>query len=190
MKVRKPALLAATLALAITPALTSVAPASAAPKAAPAAAPALAAAELDLNAIITQVLAVFPADIQGYANEILAGNYANLLPLVQAVFSLTPQQLIDIFGQLQAVLTEISGGLGGTPTPAPTVTVTVTATPEATATTPVETTAPAARAAGADDAQAQKVVWTLDALLGDAGDKHGAKQLSNLIITLFTVAAR
>ncbi|MCD0447936.1 hypothetical protein LO762_01815 [Actinocorallia sp. API 0066] len=172
MKVRKPALLAATAVLAVTPALTAVAPVQAAPRipvGAPAAAP-------DVNAIIEEVLAVLPADIQAYARQILAGDYTQLFLLVEAVFTLPPEQLNAIFGELQVIVTRVIEEIIGGPLP-------------------TDPTAPqpdpaAARAPGDPTAvQNKKVAWTLDALLKDAQGQRTAGKLANLIITL-SVAAR
>ncbi|ROO82855.1 hypothetical protein EDD29_0340 [Actinocorallia herbida] len=186
MKLRKPALLAATAALAITPALTAVTPVHAAPQV-----PVVAvAAAPDVNAIIAEVLAVFPAEISAIAQQILAGDYTRLLELVQLVFALPQDQLTAIFGQLTEIATRVINEIlaGGTPTTEPTATATPEATEPAAADPAPADAAPAARAAG-PTAQDKKVAWTLDALVQDAKGKQTPSKLANILITL-SIAGR
>ncbi|MDX6738643.1 hypothetical protein [Actinocorallia sp. A-T 12471] len=166
MNVRKPALLAATAALAIAPALTAITPVHAAPQvpvSAPAAAP-------DVNAIIEEVLAVFPEEISTIAREILAGDFTRLFLLVEAVFALPPEQLNEIFAQLQVIATRVIEEIIGGPLP--------------TGETPAAADPAAARPAAKPTAQDKKVAWTLDALLQDAKGKRTPGKLSNIVITL------
>ncbi|GAA3199666.1 hypothetical protein [Actinocorallia longicatena] len=98
---RKPALIAATLALAITPALTAVAPAHAAPRV-----PLAAAEELSL---VEQILAAFPEPMAAAARLVLAGQFDQIFVLFGEALKLTPTQITTIIATLQALLGQFGG---------------------------------------------------------------------------------
>lgn len=101
MKIRKPAMLAATAALAVLPALSTVVPAQAA--AAPARA-AVAAPPTQAE-LIALILGAFPANIQADVAKIMAGDYMGGIPiLISDLRALTPAQRQEIVAKLKAIL--------------------------------------------------------------------------------------
>ena len=191
MKIRKPALAAATLALAITPALAAVTPAQAAP--APSVVLAAAAEELSL---VEQVLTAFPPAMAEAARQILAGDLSQIFVLFGEATKLTPTQINTIFATLQ----EILGQFGGLPTePAPTETTPAAPAPVEPAPTteaPAPVTTPASATGGpvfvqvgapADTAD-QKAAWILEALLKDAGKKRSGALLANILVNVVLAA--
>ena len=189
MKIRKPALAAATLALAITPALTAVTPAQAAP--APSVVLAAAAEELSL---VEQVLTAFPPAMAEAARQILAGDLSQIFVLFGEATKLTPTQINTIFATLQ----EILGQFGGLPTePVPTTPPAEPApAPAPTTEAPAPVTTPASATGGpvfvqvgapADTAD-QKAAWILEALLKDAGKKRSGALLANILVNVVLAA--
>lgn len=184
MKIRKPALAAATLALAITPALTSVAPAQALPKAAPL------AAEVDPASLIQQIIAVLPPEMARIATNVAAGDYSELFVLIQLAFALTPEQLNTIINTLIDIAAAVLGGIDVTIAPTPVPTDTATATP-----TPTVSGASASFGGGSivlvrdnGDTQDAKVLWNLKALLDEAGKERSPQVLSNILINVLLSA--
>ncbi|MGI5167388.1 hypothetical protein ACQEU3_23875 [Spirillospora sp. CA-253888] len=106
MKIRKPALLTATAAVALLPVAGLVAPAQAATAPKPRAK--AAAAVPGQEELIKLVLSCFPANIQADVQQILGGDYiGGLTLLANDVMKLTPAQLQEIAGKLQAILGQL-----------------------------------------------------------------------------------
>jgi hypothetical protein len=182
LKIRKPALAAATLALAITPALTAVTPAQAAPSKAQV----LAAAVVEELSLVEQVLAAFPPAMADIARQLLAGDFTRFFELFTEAMKLTPTQINTIIATLQTIL----GQFGGTePPPA-------TTPPPATEPAPVTDPAPVVTPASFNggpvfkqvsapgDTQDQKIAWVLDALLQDAGKKRNGQVVANILVNV------
>ena len=112
MKIRKPALAAATLALAITPALTAVTPAQAAPSRAEV----LAAAVAEELSLVEQILTAFPPTMADIARQLLAGDFTRFFELFTEAMKLTPTQINTIFATLQTILGQF-GGVPAEPVP-------------------------------------------------------------------------
>ncbi|WP_018655780.1 hypothetical protein [Actinomadura flavalba] len=101
MKFRKTALAAATAATALLPVAATITPAHAAERpAALAAEPSLPGQE----ELIKLVLAAFPANIQADVQKLLAGDYSALSSLLTNVLALTPAQLQAISAKLLDLL--------------------------------------------------------------------------------------
>ncbi|GAB3667325.1 hypothetical protein GCM10027589_33070 [Actinocorallia lasiicapitis] len=112
---RKPALIAATLALAITPALTAIAPAHAAPRALP-----VAVEELSL---VEQILQTFPEPMAAAARAVLAGQLDQVFVLFGEALKLTPTQITTIIAKIQEIVGQFGGGVPVPEAPAGTTAV-------------------------------------------------------------------
>lgn len=183
MKIRKPALAAATLALAITPALTAVTPAQAAPSKAAV----LAAAVAEELSLVEQVLTAFPPAMAEIARELLAGDFTRFFELFSEAVKLTPTQINTIIATLQTIL----GQFGGTPVE-PVPTPTPPAEPAPVVPDPAPVVTPASFSGGPvftqvsapGDTQDQKIAWVLDALLQDAGKKRNGQVVANILVNV------
>jgi len=179
LKIRKPALAAATLALAITPALAAVTPAQAAPSKAQV----LAAAVVEELSLVEQVLAAFPPAMADIARQVLAGDFTRFFELFSEAMKLTPTQINTIIATLQTILGQF-GGTEPVPTtppvePPPVAEPTPVVTPASFNGGPVFT-----QVSAPGDTQDQKIAWVLDALLQDAGKKRNGQVVANILVNV------